>query len=128
MHFTLSGAPNNGDTFTIARNTGVGDTRNASLLGDLQSKNILDNSSATYQSAYATLVSTVGNKTQEVQVNSKAADAQLQQSQAAAQNVSGVNLDEEAANLLKYQQAYQACSKVMQVADTIFNSLLSIGQ
>jgi flagellar hook-associated protein 1 FlgK len=126
MHFTLSGAPNNGDTFTIARNTGTGDTRNASLLGDLQSKNILDNGSSTYQSAYATLVSTVGNKTQEVQVNSQAADAQLKQAQTSAQNVSGVNLDEEAANLLKYQQAYQACSKVMQIADTIFNSLLQI--
>jgi flagellar hook-associated protein 1 FlgK len=128
MHFTLSGAPNDGDTFTIARNTGVGDTRNAGLLGDLQTKNILDNGTATYQSAFASLVSTVGNKDQEVQVNSKAADAQLQQAQTSAQNVSGVNLDEEASNLLKYQQAYQACSKVMQIADTIFQSLLSINQ
>ncbi|WP_036169470.1 flagellar hook-associated protein FlgK [Massilia sp. 9096] len=128
MHFTLNGAPNDGDTFTIARNTGVGDTRNASLLGDLQTQNILDNGTATYQSAFASLVSTVGNKTQEVQVNSKAADAQLAAAQTQAQNVSGVNLDEEAANLLKYQQAYQASSKVMQIADTIFQSLLSIAQ
>jgi flagellar hook-associated protein 1 FlgK len=68
----------------------------------------------------------VGNKTHEAQVNSQAADAQLKAAQTSAQNVSGVNLDEEAANLLKYQQAYQACSKVMQIADTIFNSLLQI--
>jgi flagellar hook-associated protein 1 FlgK len=128
MHFTLNGAPGNGDTFTIAHNTGVGDTRNASLLGDLQTKTILDNGSATFQSAFASLVSSVGNKTQEVQVNSKAADAQLQAAQTQAQNVSGVNLDEEASNLLKYQQAYQASSKVMQIADTIFQSLLSIAQ
>jgi flagellar hook-associated protein 1 FlgK len=126
MNFTLTGAPQNGDTFTLSRNSGVGDTRNASLLGDLQSKNILENGSATYQSAYAHIVSAIGNKTREVQVNAEASAAQLEQADKAAQNVSGVNLDEEAANLLKYQQAYQAASKVMQVADTIFNALLQI--
>ncbi len=127
MSFTMNGAPANGDTFTIAPNTGLGDTRNASLMGDLQSKNILDGGKATYQSAYATLVSTVGNKTREVQANAAAAAAQLTQAQSAANDVSGVNLDEEAANLLKYQQAYQASGKVMQIADTIFNALLQIG-
>jgi flagellar hook-associated protein 1 FlgK len=126
MSFSMTGAPEDGDTFTIARNTGAGDTRNASLLGDLQSKNIMDNGSATYQSAYAHIVSAIGNKTREVQVNAEAGAAQLEQAQSAANNVSGVNLDEEAANLMKYQQAYQAASKVMQVADTIFNALLQI--
>ncbi|WP_413673898.1 flagellar hook-associated protein FlgK [Massilia cellulosiltytica] len=128
MSFTMNGAPGNGDTFTIAPNTGLGDTRNAGLMGDLQGKNILDGGKATYQSAYATLVSTIGNKTREVQANAEAAAAQLTQAEAAANNVSGVNLDEEAANLLKYQQAYQASGKVMQIADTIFNALLQIGQ
>jgi flagellar hook-associated protein 1 FlgK len=127
MSFSLSGVPVNGDTFKIEKNTGIGDTRNASLLGDLQSKNILDGGKATYQSAYATLVANIGNKTREVQVNAEASAAQLEQAQTAANNVAGVNLDEEAANLLKYQQAYQAASKVMQVADTIFNALLQIG-
>ncbi len=127
MSFTMNGAPGNGDKFTIAPNTGLGDTRNAGLMGDLQSKNILDGGKATYQSAYATLVSTIGNKTREVQANAEAAAAQLTQAEAAANNVSGVNLDEEAANLLKYQQAYQASGKVMQIADTIFNALLQIG-
>lgn len=127
MTVGMTGAPANGDTFTIARNTGEGDTRNASLMGDLQSKNILDNGKATYQSAYANLVSTIGNKAREVQVNAEAANAQLEAAQTAANNVSGVNLDEEAANLLKYQQAYQASGKVMQIADTIFDTLLSIG-
>jgi flagellar hook-associated protein 1 FlgK len=127
MSFTMNGAPGNGDKFTIAPNRGLGDTRNAGLMGDLQSKNILDGGKATYQSAYATLVSTIGNKTREVQANAEAAAAQLTQAEAAANNVSGVNLDEEAANLLKYQQAYQASGKVMQIADTIFNALLQIG-
>jgi flagellar hook-associated protein 1 FlgK len=127
MSFTMTGKPGDGDTFKIAHNTGTGDTRNASLIGDLQSKNILDGGKATYQSAYANLVSTIGNKTREVQTNASAAGVQLQTTQTAANNVSGVNLDEEAANLLKYQQAYQASGKVMQIADTIFSALLQIG-
>jgi flagellar hook-associated protein 1 FlgK len=128
MNVTMNGAPANGDTFKIALNTGSGDTRNASLLGDLQSKNILDGGKATYQSAYANLVSTIGNKASEVKTNAAASTAMLEQAQSAANNVSGVNLDEEAANLLKYQQAYQASGKVMQIANTIFDTLLSIAQ
>jgi flagellar hook-associated protein 1 FlgK len=126
---TMTGAPGNGDTFTIAGNAGgVGDTRNIGLLGDLQTKNIFNNGSATIQSSYAQLVSTVGNKTREVQVNGSAADALLTQAKASAADVSGVNLDEEATNLIKYQQAYQAAGKVMQIAGTIFDTLLSIGR
>ena len=126
---TLTGAPNNGDEFTIANNKGgIGDTRNIAALGQLQTKNIFNNGTATLQSSYAQMVSTVGNKTREVQVNAAAGNALLQQSQNAALDVSGVNLDEEATNLIKYQQAYQAASKVMQIAGTIFDSLLSIGR
>lgn len=127
MSFTLSGTLGDGDTFGIAHNTGIGDTRNASLMGALQSTNILDNGKSTYQTAFANLVSTIGNKTREVQTNATAASTQLASTQTAAANVSGVNLDEEAANLLKYQQAYQAAAKVMSTADTIFQSLLAIG-
>jgi flagellar hook-associated protein 1 FlgK len=42
------------------------------------------------------------------------------------QAVSGVNLDEEAANLLKYQQAYQAAGKAMQIANTMFDTILNL--
>lgn len=126
---TLSGQPGNNDSFAIAPNNGgVGDNRNARLLGNLQTKNILDGGSATYQSAYAEMVSFIGNKTREVQVNGAASDALLAQASAAQQNVSGVNLDEEASNLLKYQQAYQAAGKVMQIASSLFDTLLSLGR
>lgn len=127
MSFAIGGVPADGDSFTISPSAGSGDTRNASLLGALQTTNIFNNGSATYQSAYAQLVSTVGNKTREVQVNAQAGEALLAQATGAAQDVSGVNLDEEATNLLKYQQAYQAAGKVMQVASTVFDTLLSIG-
>ncbi|MEM8514838.1 flagellar hook-associated protein 1 FlgK [Massilia sp. MP_M2] len=126
---TMTGKPGNGDKFTIAANSsGVGDTRNIGALGELQTKNIFNNGTATLTSSYAQMVSQVGNKTREVQVNAQAGNALLAQAEGAQADVSGVNLDEEAANLIKYQQAYQASSKVMQIAGTIFDTLLSISR
>jgi flagellar hook-associated protein 1 FlgK len=129
VNVTMSGVPQNGDSFSINANVaGTADTRNIQALGALQTKNIFNGGSATYQSAFAQTVSTVGNKTREVQVNASAGEALLKQVQGAASDVSGVNLDEEATNLLKYQQAYQAAGKVMQIANTIFDTLLSIAR
>ncbi|HEX8479468.1 MAG TPA: flagellar hook-associated protein FlgK [Telluria sp.] len=129
MNVTLNGVPADQDTFTISKNTDAsGDTRNAALLAGLQTKNILNGGTATYQSAYAQLVSFVGNKTREVKVNADAGATLLAQVTASQQDVSGVNLDEEAANLLKYQQAYQAAGKVMQIASTMFDTLLTLGR
>jgi flagellar hook-associated protein 1 FlgK len=125
---SMKGQPVDGDQFSVARNAlGVSDNRNLMIMGQLQSKPILDNSSSTYQAAFAQLVGSVGNKAREVQVNGKASDAMLAQTVSAQQSVSGVNLDEEAANLLKYQQAYQAAGKVMQIASTLFDTLLQLG-
>ena len=107
--------------------SGAGDNRNAVLLGNLQSKNILNGGTATYQGSYAQLVTFVGNTTRESQVNGLASATLLGQTQTAQQSVSGVNLDEEAANLLKYQQAYQAAGKVMQIASQLFSTLLNLG-
>ena len=129
VSMTFAGQPVDGDQFSVARNAGaVGDNRNMLALGSLQSKTVFDNGNTTYQSAFAQLVSSVGNKAREVQVNGQASDAMLAQTTTAQQNVSGVNLDEEAANLLKYQQAYQAAGKVMQIASAMFDTLLSLGR
>ena len=126
---SFSGAPGEGDSFQIGVNgTGSADNRNARLLGNLQTANIMDGGKATLQTAYAEMVSFVGNKTREVQVNAQAGDALLAQVRGAQQDVSGVNLDEEATNLVKYQQAYQAAGKVMQIASTLFDTLLSLGR
>ena len=127
-NLVLSGAPADQDQFTVGPNqSGVGDSRNALLLANMQTKNILDGGSSSYQGAYAGLVSFVGNSTRESQVTGLASAALLAQTQTAQQSVSGVNLDEEAANLLKYQQAYQAAGKVMQIASEMFATLLTIG-
>jgi len=125
---TVSGAPVNGDKFTIGPNTGgVGDNRNALLLGGLQTANTLEGGTQTYQNAYTHMVSQVGNKTRELEVNSKAEEKMLEAATAAQQAESGVNLDEEAANLMRYQQAYQAAAKVMQTAGQLFELLLTLG-
>jgi flagellar hook-associated protein 1 FlgK len=128
VNLSISGTPADLDKFTVGPNTsGVGDSRNGALLGALQGKNILDNGNATYQTTYAQMVNFVGNQAREAQISGSAADAAVAQATNAQQSVSGVNLDEEAANLLRYQQAYQACGKVMQVAGQLFDTLLSIG-
>jgi flagellar hook-associated protein 1 FlgK len=129
INFSFVGAPVNGDVFTIGPNiSGIGDNRNARALGNLQAQTIFDGGTATYQSAYAELVSFVGNKTRETQVNGQAADTLVDQSIKAQQDVSGVNLDEEATALLKYQQAYQASAKVMSLANELFNTLINVAR
>jgi flagellar hook-associated protein 1 FlgK len=126
---TLDGVPADADKFTIGPNTsGIGDNRNMHLLGQLQTNGLLDGGTTSLQTSYAELVSFVGNKTRETQVNGEASAALLAQASAAQQSVVGVNLDEEAANLLRYQQAYQAAGKVMAIASTLFDTLLSLGR
>jgi flagellar hook-associated protein 1 FlgK len=128
VNIAISGTPADLDTFTVGPNTsGVGDSRNGALLAGLQTKNILDNGKATFQTTYAQMVNFVGTKARESQISGTAADAAVKQATSAQQSVSGVNLDEEAANLLRYQQAYQASGKVMQVASQLFDTLLSLG-
>ena len=113
----------------MAPNTGgVGDNRNALLLGGLQTSNTLNGGTTTYQGAYSQIVSQIGNKTRELEVTSSAAGRMLTETTVSIQNESGVNLDEEATNLLRYQQAYQAAGKVMQIASEMFDMLISLGR
>jgi len=129
VNMVLSGAPADGDRFSVTPNTnGGGDSRNALLLSGLQTANTLDGGTATFQTAFAQMVSNVGNKAHELEVTSKAETALMTQMQELQQADSGVNLDEEATNLLRYQQAYMAAGKVMQTASKLFDVLLSLGQ
>ncbi|WP_350282021.1 flagellar hook-associated protein FlgK [Nitrosomonas sp.] len=104
---------------------GVMNNVNALKLAGLQTENILPGGTS-YQSAYASLVSQVGNKTRELEVTSKAQESMLNQTDQALQSLSGVNLEEEAANLLRYQQMFQASSKVIEIGNSLFDSLLRI--
>lgn len=130
LSFVITGAPANGDQFTIAPNTstGSGDNRNGLLLAGLQSQGTLNNSKTSYSDAFGQLVNTVGNKARELKVIGVTEAKVLEQATAAIQAESGVNLDEEATNLLRYQQAYQAAGKMMQIASQLFDVLLQLGR
>ncbi len=125
----LSGAPATGDVFTISKNiNAVGDNRNALQLANLQTQNLMANGTASFQGIYDQLVGETGAKTYEMNVSSKAQGNMVAQIIASQQSVSGVNLDEEAANLIRYQRAYQASAKAMQISNTLFEALLSLGR
>ena len=111
-----------GDTFTLTPG-GAGSNGNVVGLADLANQDLL--SGQTFGNAYSTLVSTVGSRGQEAQVAAQATQAVLTQAQNTQQSISGVNLDEEAANLVNYQQAYQAAARVIATAQTLFDSLLT---
>lgn len=135
ISFTISGTPANNDVFTLEPNTnGASDNRNALALGALQTANTLGQSAGgsqpttSFQGAYSQLVNEVGNTTRQVQVTAQAQTNVIAQTKQAQQSVSGVNLDEEAANLLRYQQAYQASGKMMQIASTLFQTVLDLGK
>ncbi|MCL2523674.1 MAG: flagellar hook-associated protein FlgK [Betaproteobacteria bacterium] len=129
MYFTVAGTPPpaGADSFTLARNIdGIQDSRNAILLGNLQTQKTMDGGTATYQAAYGKLVADVGIRAREANVQLSAQTVILQQAQATRDALSGVNLDEEAANLLRYQQAYQASAKVLEIGSKLFDTLLSL--
>jgi flagellar hook-associated protein 1 FlgK len=129
MRFSVSGVPANGDHFSLQRNlNGVSDNRNAIALGSLQMAAVMNNGSATYQSTYGQIVSFAGNKTREIEVTGLAQQTLVDQAESTRQQLSGVNLDEEAANLLKFQQAYQSSAKVMEIAGKLFDELLNLGR
>lgn len=128
MSFVISGVPGNGDTFKLERNTAAtSDGRNALALGKLQTQNTVAGGTATFQTAYAELVANNGVKTRELKVTGEAQQSVLEQAQANRDALSGVNLDEEAANMIRFQQAYQASAKLLEVGKTLFDTILQIG-
>lgn len=125
----IDGSPALGDVFTVNANTaGSEDNRNALSLGQLQTTKLLSGGTATYQDTYAQMVATIGIQTNEASIMSDAQATMLSQAETSRDSVSGVNLDEEAANLLRYQQAYMAASKVIQIAQQAFEEVLNIGR
>jgi flagellar hook-associated protein 1 FlgK len=123
----LAGKPEASDTLVVQANTGgKADNRNALLLAALQSTPGLDGGASTYQTAYSAMVGRVGAVASEVKVTGSAQTVILKETKAAQQSLSGVNLDEEAANLIRFQQAYQAASKLISVSSRLFDSILEI--
>lgn len=128
MAFEVSGTAAAGDSFVVERNAaGVQDGRNAILFSKLQTQNTVAGGNATFQSSYARMVADNGIRTREAKVQLDAQQSVLDQAQASRDALSGVNLDEEAANMLKFQRAYQASSKILEIGNKLFDTILSLG-
>ncbi|VAX10559.1 Flagellar hook-associated protein FlgK [hydrothermal vent metagenome] len=122
----LTGEPKGGDTFRVEFNTdGIGDNRNAVSLAKLQNTPTLANNTTDYSQAYSQLVSRVGSKTHELEINADAQSKLLTQAKERNESISGVNLDEEAANMLRFQSLYQANAQVIATANKLLDTLLN---
>ncbi|RAU19631.1 flagellar hook-associated protein FlgK [Nitrincola tibetensis] len=121
----INNQPKSGDRFSFDYNTdGVSDNRNALLMSGLQQKGMINTQS--FQDIYGSMVSKVGTETSVAQINFRSSRSVLESTMNARASVSGVNLDEEAAKLIQYQQAYQASAQLIRASQTLFDSLLSV--
>jgi flagellar hook-associated protein 1 len=121
----ISGAPAVGDTFTVQSNaSGIGDNTNALANANQQTQGILSNGTISISGAVSALISGTGALAQQVNTAQTAQTAVNTQAQTNVQSITGVNLDQEAANLMQWQQAYQASAQALSVANGLFTSLL----
>lgn len=122
----VSGSPVAGDTFRVERNTGgVGDNRNALAMAALQSAGLLGGGTTSIGEAVIGVVGRIGTLTGQAETAAAAQRTLVSSARDSVLATAGVNLDEEAADLLKWQRAYQAAAQTIVVADTLFQSLLA---
>ncbi len=122
---SLNGStPHAGDSYTL-QPSGPGDNRNATAMSALAQAPLVGGSASLSQ-AYATLTGQIGSAGQQAKLSATSAQAAATQAQNAQQSISGVNMNEEAAKLLQYQQAFQAAAKSIQTADKLFQDVLAI--
>ncbi|MFW6093478.1 MAG: flagellar hook-associated protein FlgK [Pseudomonadota bacterium] len=122
---TVSGSPEAGDTFEIDFNGGGNlDNHNALELAGLQTRPTLGDPPATFAENVSRVIEEVGIRTSQARTDSQAAESLLEQSVARRESISGVNLDEEAADLIRFEQGYNASARVVSVAREMFDALL----
>jgi flagellar hook-associated protein 1 len=126
INVTLSGTPAAGDSFAIDDNAnGTGDNSNALQMAAILNSKVLNGGAASLSDAVNSYVGSVGLLTSQAQNGATAQQSVMNTAQTAQQSVSGVNLDQEAANLLQFQQAYQAAAQVIAASQTLFQSLIT---
>jgi len=130
FEMSVSGAPKNGDSYTVAL-TGAGsaDNRNALSVIDLQTKSTVEvganGKGISFTDAYAKLVSNVGGKAGQAQMDSDATTALHTSAVESRNGLSGVSIDEETGNLIKFQQYYTASSQIIKAAQETFATLIN---
>jgi flagellar hook-associated protein 1 FlgK len=121
----LSGIPGPGDSFTLQSNAGAtGDNTNALASADQQTLGVLSGGTISVNAATSALVTGTGSQAQQVNTAQTAQVAVNSQAQQTVQSISGVNLDEEAANLLQWQQAYQASAQALSIGNSTFTTFM----
>jgi flagellar hook-associated protein 1 FlgK len=126
---TLSGTPKSADSFSIDYNANdAGDNSNALKLANILNVKTLNGGTESLSDAISSFVDTVGTQTSQAQNGATAQQSAMQSAQSAQSSVSGVNLDEEAANMLQYEQAYQAAAQIISTSQSLFKSLLTAVQ
>ena len=127
LKLEFSTIPRAGDKFRIDGNRdGIGNNEAMLKLVDLENKKIMSGGSLTMTEAYIERVNLVGNVARQAAISKQALTVVYEQAQEARDGVSGVSLDEEASELVRFQQAYQANAKVMQVASQLFDAILQV--
>lgn len=123
---SISGTPASGDSFSVSKTPkNSGDNSNANLMAGLSTRKLLDGGSNSINSANVSLVSKAGTTSQQATASATAAQSVLTQTQTQMSSTSGVNLDQEAADLLRFQNAYQAAAQVISTGQNLFQSLLT---
>ncbi|GLS89283.1 flagellar hook-associated protein FlgK [Psychromonas marina] len=121
----VSGSAQAGDSFSLNFNeTGAGDNSNMLKIADLQNQKIMNGNKATIADVYSGMISEVGAKTANADTTMQTMEILQNQSFERMQSMSGVNMDEEAANLLQFQQHYSAAARVISVASELFDTIL----
>ena len=121
----ITGTPAAGDTFTVQSNAGgTGDNTNALAAANQQTTGVLSNGTISVSGAVGALISGAGAQAQQVNTAQTAQTAVNTQASTNVQSVSGVDLDDEAANLMQWQQAYQASAQALSVANSLFTTFM----
>ena len=121
----ISGTPAAGDTFTVSSNAGgTGDNRNALAAANQQNVGVLQNGTTSITGAVSGLITGLGSQAQQINTAQTAQAAVNAQALTSVQSTSGVNLDEEAAKLLQWQQAYQAAAQALTIGNSLFTTLI----
>ncbi len=122
----IDGVPATGDQFRVSDNvTGRGDNRNGLALAAAFSRPLFDGATTSVSTAVTSMTSDVGTRTQQAQLNRDAQSLIYDESVQQRENANGVNLDEEAANMLRFQQAYQAAAQLIRIAGEMFDTLIN---